>query len=72
MIEKIEKELQYGVEKILFVGNPRTGKTNIVSKLCNKRNSIIKIRYYAYEPIQPDKEYLPMDVSERVKRIILE
>lgn len=69
LIEKIEKELQYGVEKILFLsGIPGTGKTNIVSKLCNKRNSIIKIRYYAYEPIQPDKEYLPMDVSERVKK----
>lgn len=68
-VEEIEKELLFGNEKVLFLsGIPGTGKTNIVSKLCNKRDSIIKIRYYAYEPIQPDKEYLPMDVSERVKK----
>lgn len=68
-VEKIEKELLRGKERVLFLsGIPGTGKTNIVSKLCNKRDSIIKIRYYAYEPIQPDKEYLPMDVSERVKK----
>lgn len=68
-VEEIEKELLFGNEKVLFLsGIPGTGKTNIVSKLCNKRNSIIKIRYYAYEPIQPDKEYLPIDVSERVKK----
>lgn len=70
-VEEIEKELLFGNEKVLFLsGIPGTGKTNIVSKLCNKRDSIIKIRYYAYEPIQPDKEYLPIDVSERVKRNI--
>ena len=68
-VEEIETELLSGDEKVLFLsGIPGTGKTNIVSKLCNKRDSIIKIRYYAYEPIQPDKEYLPMDVSERVKK----
>lgn len=68
-VEKIETELLFGNEKVLFLsGIPGTGKTNIVSKLCNKRDSIIKIRYYAYEPIQPDKEYLPMDVSDRVKK----
>lgn len=68
-VGKIEAELLFGKEKVLFLsGIPGTGKTNIVSKLCNKRDSIIKIRYYAYEPIQPDKEYLPMDVSERVKK----
>ena len=68
-VEEIEKELLFGNEKVLFLsGIPGTGKTNIVSKLCNKRDSIIKIRYYAYEPIQPDKEYLPIDVSERVKK----
>lgn len=68
-VEEIETELLSGNEKVLFLsGIPGTGKTNIVSKLCNKRDSIIKIRYYAYEPIQPDKEYLPMDVSDRVKK----
>lgn len=68
-VGEIETELLSGKEKVLFLsGIPGTGKTNIVSKLCNKRDSIVKIRYYAYEPIQPDKEYLPMYVSERVKK----
>jgi len=68
-VGEIETELLSGKEKVLFLsGIPGTGKTNIISKLCNKRDSIVKIRYYAYEPIQPDKEYLPMDVSERVKK----
>ena len=68
-VEEIEKELLSGSEKVLFLsGVPGTGKTNIVSKLCNKRDSIIKIRYYAYKPIQPDEEYQPADVSNRVKK----
>lgn len=47
---------------------PGIGKTNIISKLSNKRDSVIRIRYYAYEPVQPDKEYLPIDASERVRK----
>lgn len=49
-------------------GIPGTGKTNIVSKISGKRNSVVNIRYYAYEPIDPSKEYLPMDVSKRVEK----
>lgn len=66
-IDDIERELKIGKEKVLFInGIPGVGKTNIISKLSNQRESLIKIRYYSYEPIQPDKEYLPTDVSTRV------
>lgn len=69
LVNTLENELLTGKEPIIFVkGLPGIGKTNIISKLATKRNSVIKIRYYAYEPIQPHKEYLPLDVSDRVKK----
>ena len=68
LVQQLENELRYGKEKLIFLsGIPGTGKTTIVSKLCNKRLSVVDIRYYAYEPIEPSKEYLSEDVSERVK-----
>ena len=68
-IDELEKELICGNERVIFLkGLPGIGKTNIISKLSNKRDSVIRIRYYAYEPVQPDKEYLPIDASERVRK----
>lgn len=70
LVFDIENELKYGTSKILFLsGIPGSGKTNIISKLSGKRDSLIDIRYYAYEPIDPNKEYLPMDVSNRVSAV---
>ncbi|BBF42413.1 hypothetical protein lbkm_1095 [Lachnospiraceae bacterium KM106-2] len=69
LVDKLERELVYGDHKVVFLsGVPGSGKTNIVSKLCNKRDSCINIRYYAYEPINPAKEYVSMDVSQRVRK----
>lgn len=69
LVQSIEKELQQSHEKVIFLsGIPGTGKTNIISKLSAKRNSLVDIRYYAYEPIDPAKEYHPMDVSKRVEK----
>ena len=69
LVAHIEADLLDGEEKILYLsGVPGTGKTNIISKLCSKKDSIIDIRYYAYEPIDPAKEYLTSDVSDRVKK----
>ena len=69
LVNKLETELLEGNSRVVFLsGIPGTGKTNIVSKISGKRNSIVDIRYYAYEPIDPSKEYLPMDVSKRVDK----
>lgn len=69
LVNTLESELIEGNSRIVFLsGIPGTGKTNIISKLSGKRNSIIDVRYYAYEPIDPSKEYLPMDVSKRVEK----
>ncbi|MDU5149825.1 MAG: hypothetical protein E6215_06075 [Anaerococcus prevotii] len=68
-IYNIEIDIIDGYEKVLYLsGVPGTGKTNIISKLSCKKDSLVDIRYYAYEPIDPNKEYLPSDVSERVKK----
>lgn len=67
LVNKLENELKNGTNNILFLsGVPGIGKTNIISKLCYKRNSVVDIRYYAYEPIDPEKDYVPSDVSQRV------
>ena len=69
LVDDLEIELKNGNSRVVFLsGIPGTGKTNIVSKISGKRNSIVNIRYYAYEPIDPMKEYLPMDVSKRVEK----
>ncbi|MCR8969792.1 hypothetical protein [Facklamia sp. 7083-14-GEN3] len=69
LVNNIEENILDGDEKVIYLsGVPGTGKTNVISKLCSKKDSIIDIRYYAYEPIDPSKEYLPSDVSERVKK----
>jgi hypothetical protein len=68
IIRELEEELVSGDDKIVFLsGLPGIGKTSIVSELANKRDSVIDIRYYAYKPIDPKTEYLPLDVSERTK-----
>lgn len=70
LVNELEIELKNGSSRVVFLsGIPGTGKTNIVSKISGKRNSIVDIRYYAYEPIDPSKEYLPMDVSKRVDKV---
>lgn len=69
LVNQIETDLIRCEGKVLFLsGGPGIGKTNIISKLCNKKNSIVDIRYYAYEPIDPAKEYLATDASDRVKK----
>lgn len=69
LVDKLELSILNNEQRVIYLsGIPGTGKTNIVSKLCCKKDSIIDIRYYAYEPIDPGKEYLPADVSERVDR----
>lgn len=69
LVRFLEAELKAESPKVIFLsGIPGTGKTNIISKLSAKRDSVIDIRYYAYEPIDPAREYLPMDVSKRVDK----
>ena len=63
LVKSLEDKLRFDHHKIVFLsGIPGCGKTNIISKLSSKRESQISIRYYAYEPINPEKEYFTGDV----------
>ncbi len=69
LVKSLEEKLRFDHHKIVFLtGIPGCGKTNIISKLSAKRESQIDIRYYAYEPINPEKEYFTGDVSRRVEK----
>ena len=69
LVKSLEDKLRFDHHKIVFLsGIPGCGKTNIISKLSSKRESQISIRYYAYEPINPEKEYFTGDVSRRVDK----
>ncbi len=69
LVDKIEYDLLNSCEKYYFLsGDPGSGKTNIISKLCCGNASVIDIRYYAFEPIDPAKEYFTSDVSTRVSK----
>jgi len=69
LVKSLEEKLRFDHHKIVFLsGIPGCGKTNIISKLSSKRESQISIRYYAYEPINPEKEYFTGDVSRRVDK----
>ena len=67
LVQTIENEIRDGENRVIFIsGVPGTGKTNVISKLAAKNGSLLDIRYYAYEPIDPGRQYLPTDVSKRV------
>ena len=69
LVESLEEKVKSDHHKIIFLsGIPGCGKTNIVSKLSAKRESVIDIRYYAYKPINPEEEYFTGDVSRRVDK----
>ena len=69
LVASIEEKLCSDHHKVVFLsGIAGCGKTNIISKLSAKRESVIDIRYYAYEPINPEKEYFTGDVSRRVDK----
>lgn len=67
LVDELRAELIRGKSKITFLsGLPGIGKTSVVSLLTNDHESAIDIRYFAYEPIKVNSEYLPFDVNDRV------
>lgn len=58
-LEGILKKREYPV--VFLSGDPGSGKTNIVSHLTNKVDSIITLRFYAFKPLSADDLYLSAD-----------
>jgi hypothetical protein len=61
-IAYLEKNLQDRIRPIVFLsGEPGSGKTNIISYMSDKSNSVIDLRFHAFKPMQPGDAYLPSD-----------
>lgn len=61
IVQVLENELLHGNNPIVFFqGLPGSGKTSIVSKLCQKGN-IVDLRFHAFYPITPDTAEISPD-----------
>lgn len=61
-VNRLESILQKREHPIVFLsGDPGSGKTNIVSQLTNKVDSIITLRFYAFKPLSAGDFYLSAD-----------
>lgn len=61
-VEDLERALIKREYPIIFLsGEPGVGKTNIVSQLTNKINSVITLRFYAFKPLSVEDMYLSAD-----------
>ncbi len=61
-VTRLEEILQKREYPVVFLsGDPGSGKTNIVSHLTNKVNSIITLRFYAFKPLSAGDLYLSAD-----------
>jgi hypothetical protein len=60
----IESLLTARSARVVFLtGEPGSGKTSLISSLVNKREPSVDVRFYAYRPITPANQLLPVDVG---------
>ena len=58
----LEKNLKNREAPIVFLsGKPGTGKTNIVSYIANKIDSVITLRFHAFKPLSSEDLYMSAD-----------
>lgn len=58
-LEEVLRSRQIPV--VFLTGEPGAGKTNIVSHLANKVDSVITIRFHTFKPLSAEELYLPAD-----------
>lgn len=64
-LSEITSGINDKTKKVIFLtGEPGIGKTSLVSKLNNKRERIIHLRYFTFRPISPENDLVPADASE--------
>lgn len=61
-VNSLEKKVLDGKSRVSFLtGNPGCGKTNIISYLACKPDSIVTLRFHAFKPIIPGDLYISVD-----------
>lgn len=61
-IVDLENEILLANKGVFFIsGEPGAGKTNIISYIANKNDSIIASRFHAFKPIQVEYDVMPAD-----------
>lgn len=61
-VNSLEKKVLDGKSRVSFLtGNPGCGKTNIISYLACKPDSIVTLRFHAFKPIIPGDLYISAD-----------
>jgi hypothetical protein len=60
--EELENIVRRREKPVVFLyGEPGCGKTNIVSNLVQKSNSVVSLRFYAFKPLTVEDTYLSPD-----------
>lgn len=63
-VSDLEKKILDGKSRVAFLtGNPGCGKTNVISYLACKAESIITLRFHAFKPIIPGDLYISADTG---------
>lgn len=61
-ITDLEQKLISREKPVVFLsGEPGSGKTNIISRISNKPNSVVTLRFHAFKPIKPGDKLISAD-----------
>lgn len=61
-ITDLEQKLISREKPVVFLsGEPGSGKTNIISRIANKPNSVVALRFHAFKPIRPGDQMISAD-----------
>lgn len=64
VIDELRCSINSNHKVIFLCGKPGVGKTSIISRLWNQRDSDIHLRYYTFKPISPENDLLPADAGK--------
>lgn len=61
-INDLELKLTSREKPVVFLsGEPGSGKTNIISRIANKPNSVVSLRFHAFKPMMPGDQFISAD-----------
>lgn len=61
-VQALEQRIVRGKDKLIFLmGEPGCGKTNLISYLASKPDSVVTLRFHTFRPLLPGELYLSAD-----------